>query len=174
VSAVYSSAAPGTLALGAPGRGTLFSQALLECLDVLGTEPDDEGRWVVRDTSLVGPLKARVLELATEHGLEQTATAGGTLGPTVLHRLSSPPVLEVKFTVDPSEAAAVSFVSLSDEGGNATLQSQSLDPELAARLPAGLYTLEVAIDPDTPPYIAKRQPCFVRPPRPKPVVVTVT
>jgi caspase domain-containing protein len=87
VSAVYTSAAPGTLALGAPGRGTLFSQALLECLELLGTEPDDEGHWVVTDTSLVGPLKARVLELAAESGLEQSATGGGVLGPVVLHQL---------------------------------------------------------------------------------------
>ena len=89
VAPIYSSAAPGTLALGAPGKGTLFSQALIECLDGLASGPDRTGQWVVTDTSLVGPLRDRVMELAGQHDEEQVSTAGGTFGHVVLHQLAT-------------------------------------------------------------------------------------
>ena len=173
-SAIYTSAAPGTLALGAPGRGTLFSQALIECLDCFGTMADDDGHWVVTDTSLVGPLKARVTELAAEHGVEQTATAGGRMGPAVLHDLVEPPTLEVSFAVLPDEAGPVSFGSLQDQLGQVVVDTSPLHPQLVTPVRAGVYTLNVVIQPETQPFKAAQMSCFVKPPRPKPIVVSVT
>ena len=50
-SPIYFSAASDTLALGVPGKGTLFSQALIESLDLLATIPPDENDegWHVSD-----------------------------------------------------------------------------------------------------------------------------
>jgi caspase domain-containing protein len=175
VAPIYASAAPGTLALGAPGMGTLFSQALIECLDGLASSPDRTGQWVVTDTSLVGPLRDRVMELATAHGEEQVATAGGTLGHIVLHTLAAGPALEVSFSVEPAEAAPFCFARLNDGAGGTIVERSPLQEPLIKTLPAGLYTVDVIIDPpDCGPYIAKQQPLFLQPPGPAPVVVSVS
>jgi hypothetical protein len=175
VAPIYSSAAPGTLALGAPGMGTLFSQALIECLDGLASSPDRTGQWVVTDTSLVGPLRDRVMELAVTHGEEQVATAGGTLGHIVLHKLAAGPALEVSFSVEPAEAAPFCFARLNDGAGGTIVERSPLQQPLIKTLPAGLYTVDVVIDPpDSGPYIAKQQPLFLQPPGPAPVVVSVS
>jgi hypothetical protein len=176
IAPIYSSAAPGTLALGAPGMGTLFSQALIECLEGLASSPDRAGQWVVTDTSLVGPLRDRVMELAVTHGEEQVATAGGTLGHIVLHKLAAGPELEVSFSVEPAEAAPFCFARLNDGAGGTIVERSPLHEPLVKTLPAGLYTVDVVIDPPDsgPPYVARQQPLFLQPPSPSPVVVSVS
>jgi hypothetical protein len=175
VAPIYSSAAPGTLALGAPGMGTLFSQALIECLDGLAASPDRTGQWVVTDTSLVGPLRDRVMELAGQHDEEQVATAGGTLGHVVLHRLAAGPALEVSFSVEPVEAAPFCFARLDDGDGGTIVERSPLHEPLVKTIPAGLYTVDVVIDPpDSGPYVARQRPLFLQPPSPTPVVVSVS
>jgi hypothetical protein len=175
IAPIYTSAAPGTLALGAPGMGTLFSQALIECLDGLASSPDRAGQWVVTDTSLVGPLRDRVMELAAQHDEEQVATAGGTLGHVVLHRLAAGPALEISLTVEPAEAAPFCFARLNDGAGGTIVERSPLHEPLVKTLPAGLYTVDVVIDPpDSGPYIARQQPLFLQPPSPAPVVVSVS
>jgi hypothetical protein len=176
VAPIYSSAAPGTLALGAPGMGTLFSQALIECLDGLASSPDRTGQWVVTDTSLVGPLRDRVMELAGQHDEEQVATAGGTLGHVVLHRLAAGPAMELSLSVEPAEAAPFCFARLNDGAGGTVVERSPLQQPLVTTIPAGLYTIDVVIDPPTsgPPYVARQLPLFLQPPSPTPVVVPVT
>lgn len=176
VAAIYASAAPDTLALGAPGKGTLFSQALVECLDGLAATLDDGGGWVIRDTSMVGPLKDRITNLAAEHDAEQVPTSGGTLGSTVLHVLPKPPPLEVEFRVAPGEATPFCFATLDDEQGKTVVKRSPLDPPpLQKTVPAGLYTLAVAIDPaEAKRFKASQQICFLRPPKPQPVVIKVS
>jgi hypothetical protein len=175
VSAIYASAAPGTLAFGDPGKGTLFSQALIECFGGTATSLDDAGRWVVTDTSLVGPLRTRVMELAADHEAEQVPTAGGTMGNVVMHELAAPPTLDISLSVEPNEAAPFCFATLDDGEGETVLQRSPLDPPLSATVPAGLYTLAVVIDPpDSGPYKARQRPCYLRPPKPAPVVVSVS
>jgi Caspase domain len=176
VAAIYASAAPDTLALGAPGKGTLFSQALVECLDGLAATLDDGGGWVIKDTSMVGPLKDRITDLAAEHDAEQVPTSGGTLGSTVLHMLPEPPRLEVEFRVAPDEATPFCFATLDDEQGKTIVKRSPLDPApLQKTIPAGIYLLAVAIDPaEDNRFKARQQPCFLRPPKPPPVVVKVS
>jgi hypothetical protein len=176
LAAIYTSAAPGTLALGAPGKGTLFSQALLECLGGLAaTLADDGSDWVIKDTSMVGPLQDRIAELAAEHDADQRAKLGGTLGASVLHVLPKPPPLDVEFRVAPDAAAPFCFATLDDEHGKTVLNRSPFAPALQQTVPAGLYTVAVAIDPaDAGPYKARQQPCFLRPPKPPPVVVKVS
>ena len=176
VAPIYTSAAPGTLALGTPGMGTLFSQALIECLDGLASSPDRSGQWVVTDTSLVGPLRDRVMELAGQHDEQQVATAGGTLGHVVLHRLSAGPELEVSLSVEPAEAAPFCFARLNDGDGGTIVERSPLQEPLVKTVPAGLYTVDVVIDPPDsgPPYVAKQKALFLQPPSPTPVVVSVS
>lgn len=175
VSAIYAGAAPGTLALGAPGRGTLFSQALIECLGGMATSLDDGGGWVVTDTSLVGPLRDRVTELAAEHDAQQVATAGGTMGSVVLHSLAEAPSLELQLSVEPGEAAPFCFATLDPNDGARVFARSPLDPPLVMTVPAGLYRLAVDVDPpDSGPFTSRQTICFVRPPRPAPVVVSVS
>jgi hypothetical protein len=176
VAPVYSSAAPGTLALGAPGKGTLFSQALIECLDGLASGPDRAGQWVVTDTSLVGPLRDRVMELAGQHEEEQVSTAGGTFGHVLLHQLAAGPALEVSLSVEPGEAAPFCFARLNDGDGGTIVERSSLQEPLVATVPAGLYMVDVSIDPpgSGPPYVARQVPLLLEPPNPLPVVVKVS
>jgi hypothetical protein len=176
-SAIYSSAAPGTLALGAPGKGTLFSQALAECLGGMATSLDDDGRWVVKDTSLVGPLRERVMELAAEYDAEQTPTSGGTLGGVILHELPAPPDVEVSLSVAPDDAAPFCFATLDNAANVTVLASSPLDPPLVATVPAGLYKVAVVIDPPDsgdPPYKESTAIIALNPPKPRPLVVSVS
>jgi hypothetical protein len=175
--AIYASAAPGTLALGEPGKGTLFSQALLECLEGLAATLDDASNdWVIKDTSMVGPLQDRIAELAAAHDADQRAKLGGTLGATVLHVLPEPPPIEVELRVAPDAAAPFCFATLDDNQGHTVLKRSPVDPPpLQKTVPAGVYRVDVVIDPaDAGPYKDSHQACFLRPPKPQPVVVEVS
>jgi hypothetical protein len=115
------------------------------------------------------------MELAAQHDEEQVATAGGTLGHVVLHRLAAGPALEISLTVEPAEAAPFCFARLNDGAGGAIVERSPLHEPLVKTLPAGLYTVDVVIDPpDSGPYIARQQPLFLQPPSPAPVVVSVS
>ena len=174
VSPLYASAAPGTRAWGQPAKCTFFSQALIESLRLLAVESDDSGEWVVHDTQLIGALRRRVGELASDHLVAQSVNPGGRFGDVPFHRLAAPPDVPVEIFVDPDEASPVSFATLTD-GYHELFTHRPLQPPIHDDVPAGNYTVAVTIDPDTPPYCARdRIPCPAMPPKPRPLRVKVT
>jgi hypothetical protein len=155
VSAIYFAATPSTTALGAPGDGTLFVQALLECLDTaLGVDDHvlEDGTWVVTSTTLVRELPKRVRELAEEHGEEQTATAGGQLEDVPFHSLSGRPQVPITIQITPDAATACAVARLMEPPNVDIFAGATFTPTIAREVPAGHYLLSVRIQPPTPPF----------------------
>jgi hypothetical protein len=170
---VYMGAMPGTLAWGEPGKGTLFSQALIESLELLAVTSDGNGQWNVLDTNLVGGLMGRVAELAREQAVRQVVHPGGALGSVVFHQLEKPPTVALNISVDPDHAGEVCFATLTD-GDTELFARLPLAEPIRTPIPAGFYTLNVAIDPATQGYRDRMGvPCPASPPKPAPLNVKV-
>lgn len=155
VSAVYFAATPSTSALGEPRDGTLFVQALLECLETaLGVDDHalDDGTWAVTTTTLVRELPKRVRELAAEHGAEQTATTGGQLEDVPFHMLADRPNVRITLQVAPDAATACAVARLVEPPGVDVFSGATFAPTITREVPAGHYLLSVKIDPPTPPF----------------------
>ncbi len=157
-SAVYFSASPSTEALGQPGKGTLFVQALLECLE-LGAVDDhvhENGWWVVTTSTLMRALPRRVAELARGFKYEQTPTTGGQLADVIFHVLPGQPDVPVTLELDPPGAATCVLARLWDGIETSIFDDERFTPPetptLTSTVPAGQYVLTVSVDPPTPPY----------------------
>jgi hypothetical protein len=155
VSAVYFAAIPSTTALGAIGDGTLFVQALLECLDTaLGVDDhaQNDGSWAVTTTTLVKELPKRVRELAEMHGTEQVATTGGQLEDVPFHVLPGKPEVPITLQLDPDAAVACAQARLWDPLAAEIFVGEAFAPTISRTVPAGHYALAVTIQPPTPPF----------------------
>jgi Caspase domain len=166
---IYFSASPDTAALGQPGNGTLFSQALLESLEARGADDavGDDGDWRVTTYSLQQALELRVDELAAKHGESQEVVGGGQTRLAVLHRFERPPTFPISVLVTPGEARSVAFARLWNwTRETAVVQEQAFQENpMTWTLPAGVYSLDVDIRPDTPPYTSKSGLAVVVEPR---------
>ncbi len=156
---VYFSASPGTAALGEPGEGTLFSQALLHCLEGMAVDdfPDGEGRFRITESSLRIALEQRVADLADGYGEAQEVVVGGQVRGSVLHYFEQPPELSVAIELRPGEAVPVAWADLWDRDREARILEDcrfELNP-MTWTVPAGMYSLDVTIRPDTPPLQSK-------------------
>jgi hypothetical protein len=154
-SAVYFSASPSTEALGETGKGTLFLQALLDCLELAAVDDHvhENGWWVVTTGTLMRALPRRVAELARSFQREQMATVGGQLADVVLHVLPAAPEVTLTLELDPAEAAGCAVARLWDGRGTASVfDNEQFTPTLTRPVPAGWYVLTVRIQPPTPPY----------------------
>ena len=153
-SAVYFSASPSTKALGEPGEGTLFVQALLDCLELAAVDDHvhENDSWVVTTATLMRALPRRVTELARSFGEEQTATVGGQLADVILHVLPGVPQVPLTLELEPPEAAGCALARLWDGRGSDSLFEEPFTPKLNRPVPAGIYVLTVRIQPPTPPY----------------------
>lgn len=161
VSAMFASAAPGTLALGVPGEGTLFSSALVECLRQHALSPDDDGRYCVSATSLGASLEQHVKKLARVHKQEQNTTAGGVLKPVPFHVPKKRPTAPLTIEVDPGTASELAYASVTCNGAYA-LRSEQLHPSpFTCELPAGIYSLAVKVEPPSPLYRDPPSQAFV-------------
>jgi Caspase domain len=155
VSAIYFAATPSTEALGAPGDGTLFIQALLECLNTaLGVDDhlQQDGSWAVTSTTLVRELPKRIRELAEAAGEEQTATIGGQLEDVPFHSLKEPPQVPITLTLAPDAAAACAIAALTEPPGKTVFDKVAFAPTITREVPAGHYALSVTINPPTAPF----------------------
>ncbi|MGH3109785.1 MAG: caspase family protein [Gaiellaceae bacterium] len=155
VSAVFFAAVPSATALGEIGNGTLFIQALLECLDTaLGVDDhaQQDGSWAVTTTTLVKELPKRVRKLAEEHGTEQVATTGGQLEDVPFHVLPGKPEVPITLQLVPDAAVACAQARLWDPLAAEIFAGEAFTPTIARQVPAGQYLLEVKIEPPTPPF----------------------
>jgi hypothetical protein len=146
---IFFSAAPRTLALAEPGKGTLFCQALLDCLALHAVEgPDGQNRWSVSTTSLSRRLKQRVAELAREHGEEQTTVPGGLPADEVFHVLREVPNVPLRLTLKPQEASGHASAKLwTGQTGTVAFDGERFTPVLEREVPAGYWVLDVTIAP---------------------------
>lgn len=173
---MYFSAAPTTAAYGKEIAGTIFAEALIDCLELLGVDKrDPQGNWYCSTTALIPALEKRVKEIAAELEVEQTAVPGGTPTDTVMHVLSEPPTVSLRIRVSPDEAAQFCRASLRENPSrNLLWERRPLEPELVAEVPAGSYFVGVEIHPRNPSYRdIDIWPAAARPPVPEPIVLPV-
>ena len=150
-SPVYFSAAPGTESYGEAKVGTVFSQALIQCLDQCAArEPQAEGEpWHVTTSSLEEALESRVQALAKERRIKQTVVAGGQRRTETIHTYKTPPEVPVSIRLRPDEAQEFALADLSDSNGVYLEKKRSFDPNpLPWSAPAGIYQVEVSISPE--------------------------
>lgn len=156
VSPVYFAALPSTLARGEIKNGTLFVQALLECLDTaLGVDDraQPDGSWAVTSTTLVKELPKRVRELAAGFGTEQVATTGGQVEDVPFHVLPGKPEVPITLQLDPDAAVACARARLWDPMAAEIFDDESFSPTITRKVPAGQYALAVKIQPPTEPFV---------------------
>jgi len=157
--AVFYASTAGGVAYALEGSATLFSMALLRCLDGKAAVPGEVGpegsvRWYVSTTSLVGGLMDTLNELNREAGAHQTFEVGGQVRNSIIRYLDEPPPVDVLIEIHPVEALPVSHVEVRNEEGTIVLKpAVPLDPHpYRVELPGGYYTLSVKIDPPHPSF----------------------
>jgi Caspase domain len=156
---IYFSASPGTAALGEPGNGTLFSQALMHCLHGTAVHDfaDSQGRFAITGSSLQLALEQHVASLADRHEERQEVVVGGQVRGSVLHYFERAPELPLAVQLHPESAGPVAWADLwdSDRAARVVEDGQFEVNPMVWRVPVGMYSLDVTIRPDTPPLQSK-------------------
>lgn len=167
-SPIFFSSSPNTAAIALKGRGTLYSQALLDALSGPAAEdgPDDEGRWHITPFSLQKSISTRVAQLAATLYRHQEAVLGGIPKATAFHYFDTPPAVSFTLEINPEDAHPVAVADLWDDERNAAefRDERFQTKQLQRRVPAGLYSLDVRIHPPTAPYRDRNGlPCRLSP-----------
>jgi hypothetical protein len=148
---------PGRKAFGRPGESTVFSQALLQCLDGAAAESPDQTNWQVTLPSLAARLQDRIDALNTLYGSDQRVQINGVGQNMVLHVLDNAPDVDIEVTIDPVAAADYVAIRINDEEERVVRMHAKPIPEvIRERLPAGQYEVKALIEPPAPPYVARR------------------
>ena len=165
---IYFSAAPSTEALGEPGKGTLFVQALVDCLTIgaVDAHRHDNG-WVVTTGTLMRALPERVSELARGFDAIQSSTTGGAIREVDFHVLADPPEVPVTIELDPSHASPAARARLWDGVATSIFEDATFEPTLSRTVPAGQYVLTIQIKPPVAGYgdVIQAYPVPALPPR---------
>lgn len=148
-SPVFFSAAEETRAWGRPGEGTIFVEALLDCLSLRGFERNDDGDWVVTDSRLSSTLPKRVTQLAEAHKVKQQAIAGDGIRGAELHAPKRPPKRPVTVSIDPAAAQSKARCTLATWPDGTSVFKRRKAPA-KADLELGQYEVKVEIEPPQP------------------------
>lgn len=169
---IFFAAIPGTKAYALSGEQTLFSKALLACLNGSGAEAleedtDGQVRWGVTVHSLNEALESQVGELNVEHEGNQKYTLSGLVRNTVLHYLERPPEVDIVLEIDPTEALPFVRLEVTDPQDAGVWNLEPIDPHpYENKLPAGYYRISAKIvNPPQPPYVDYAKWREVKPPR---------
>jgi hypothetical protein len=171
---IFYGALPGALAYARIGVQTLFSEALLKCLDGAAAEivEDENGsaRWQVTVTQLISALKAQINEInaTVPPEIQQDFQPSGSPQPKAILTLKQPPAVPLTLRIDPPDAlASAKLVIQNSEGEVLEELPVPVTPHPYARqLPAGVYIVKGRVDPPDPllkpNYTSAQQ---VKPPR---------
>jgi len=167
-SPIFFGAAPETSALGEPGKGTLFIQALLQCLQSDAAKPDDPNnakRWLVTTLELFKQLQNGVNRLAFSHGETQSVVLGGISKNTIFHELKEAPSIPLTVSLSPKEAEQYAEYKLTNLTTN-VLEDKVFPFESPKTKPVvpGIYSIEFHLTPESN-YNSKKIPAIlVEPP----------
>jgi len=157
---IFFGAIPGTKSQAVPGDQTIFSKALLECLDRVAAkayDDNDDGnvKWYISLSKLIEVLDERIEALNKRYGSKQEFMPCGSKDIRLLV-LDGPPMVDVVLRVDPPQAHRSARVVAHQAVDNSPVAKIPfpLHPPLLyeSRWPAGFYWLEVNIDPETQPF----------------------
>jgi len=149
---VFFSATPYEAAQARRGVGTLFCQALLDCLKGLAlTKPDRaDPRWRITTDSLSSNLTNRLAELALAAKTEQSMAHNSQGQSAVLHVPLNPPQVDLTITVTPAPAVTKTWIELWTGNRRTAVQSRQAPPAhpfVVKQLTPGLYSLDIRFDP---------------------------
>jgi hypothetical protein len=163
---IYYSSVPGTKAYAQVGEQSLFSEALLTCMnnDAGDFREFSEGdKWCVSVFSLSEALSTIVSNLNITRGADQEIVQGGHIKEKIIHYLDQAPTVNVSLEVEPQEAVNRVRFEILDETG----QLLSIVPHPMPSNPyrdtwaAGFYTISATVQPPDPRFIDR--PGRVRP-----------
>jgi hypothetical protein len=163
---VFYATVSNTKAYAKSGQQTLFSEALIACLDGLAGTPTNEedaegyARYSVSIYSLAEALNAKA-ESIRSLGVDQEIYPTSNGRDEVIVKLEKPPEVECTLHVEPEPAARLVSVNLQDSVGT-LVPGWSLAPvdpnPYRGPLRAGFYHLEAKItNPPQPPYVDLRK-----------------
>lgn len=167
---IYFAAAPGTQALAVPNDATLFTKALLACLEGGAGRFKDIGgidRWHISAFSLGESLDRKIERLNQHLGGAQEIRTGGQIMDKILGFLTTQPSVEVSLAIDPTAAGAMTQVQVED------LQHGTLVAGIPAPFggatfettwPAGIYSISAKIEPPNPLFQDRKKSISVDPP----------
>jgi Caspase domain len=145
---IFRASLPGDKAYALVGKQTVFSKALLDCLEGGAGKLDNEsGKWYVSTNSLHGALQYYINETTEGQEAEQEYKADGVGGHQVVIRyLENAPPVELIVPVEPPEAFPDTVVEVFDEQ-NTPCQAQSGQNEshYSYHLPGGYYTVKAKL-----------------------------
>jgi hypothetical protein len=159
----------GASAFERPGKETLFTQAIMKCLEgVAGVsvDPPDGGapKWAVTVFSLSEALTYETDELKRTEGIELLWAPQGQPRNMTLHYLDGPPSVDVSVEVTPAEAVPLVRLRVLDQASATVVYDrQPVRPHPdTITLPAGRYRVEASVNGATK---FTASDCLVRPPR---------
>jgi hypothetical protein len=168
---IFFAAIPGTKAYALKGQQTIFSEALIRCLDGLGSEPMEEDaqgqvKWRVNAYALSKALTAQIDELNKKYQLDQNYTPGGLFKDITINHLNNPPAVNVSVEIDPNTAVPYIALEVRDYMNNIVW---SVPPHPYVKdLPAGHYIFKAKVanppPPPLPSFVDFTRPLTVKPP----------
>jgi hypothetical protein len=174
--AVYYAAMPGAKAYARPGEESLFSTALVACLDGAAAQLDDDedaGRvpWVITAESLAATLRDHfpLLARTDEKEVAQAVQPVPQLKTDILLRtLPAPPPVAIEVTIDPPDALGVTAIAIESLADQQRMEfPPPVTPHpLQRELAGGAYRVNAEItDPASGFRSFVGQPHVLRPPR---------
>lgn len=156
---IFYAAAPGGISDALRGEQTVFSRALLQCLNGAAGEVREQEtgqeQWYVSINSLREALVYSIHELNQATGAEQDFITRGGVGDAVIHYLDRTPLVDLVLQVDPPDALPFTRVEIMDDIGNPIITlPMPLNPHpYKFKLPAGFYSISAKIDPPIPHFM---------------------
>lgn len=171
-SPIFYSAISNQAASAVPGRQTLFSRGILECLDgeagdVVGQTDTGEAQWGVTVGSLNEQLDlVKIDQLNRDFQADQTYAPGGQFRPSTICTLKQPPPVSFRIEVVPPEACQYGRMTFIQPTGAVHEAAPPIAPNpYEHELPGGIYRLVITFDPPHPPFQRAEQFYDLRPVR---------
>lgn len=165
---IYYGTVSNTQAYAKTGQQTLFSEALMACLEGDGGEATDEegadgyAKWRVSTYSLSAGLNSKIAELKALQIDQEYHSAPGGHDATIVN-LDTPPLVEGTLEIEPEQAIPLITVDLTDSLGTVVWNLSPVNPHpYQGRLRADFYTIKAVAK---PPYADYSKIVSVKPPK---------
>lgn len=137
---------PGNEAFGLRGKGSVFSETLLRCLDGGAAVLDQRRRrWTVTASSLGDAFERQMAIVNREFGTKQKALISGVAPPTDLHDLDGPPLVEIEISFQPAGNGPHAQFLVEDAGSKEVLAIAPVPAVHNDRIYAGNYRVSATV-----------------------------
>jgi Caspase domain len=155
VAPIFFATRPGRKAHEIPDQETIFSRALIDCLNGnAAVQLPNDTRWCITLNSLQVHLRRQIDELNRQYNAEQDFTIdnGGT--DLVVLDLQEPPSAEVGIELRPVEGGRFADIFVRHNGQECVWRiRRPISVPTSKVLPAGRYLVEALVEPPAQPYV---------------------